>query len=52
VDGQAIATFSDPPATVREMWILLPGTHTFMARGVDRNGRELISPEVSITVLP
>ena len=52
VDGRAISTFSDPPATVREMWILEPGTHTFTARGVDRSGRELVSPAVSITVLP
>jgi membrane peptidoglycan carboxypeptidase len=52
VDGRAIATFSDPPATAREMWILEPGTHTFTARGVDRSGREWVSPAVSITVLP
>jgi hypothetical protein len=52
VDGRAIATFSDPLATVREMWTLEPGTHMFTARGMDRSGRELVSPAVSITVLP
>ncbi len=52
VDGQVIATFSDPPATIREMWILEPGTHTFTARGVDRSERERVSPAVTITVLP
>jgi hypothetical protein len=52
VDGRAISNFSDPPATVREMWTLEPGAHTFTAHGVDRSGREIFSPAVSITVLP
>jgi hypothetical protein len=52
VDGRVITTFRDPPATIREMWILEPGTHTFTARGVDRNGGELVSPPVTITILP
>jgi hypothetical protein len=52
VDDQIIATFNDQPATVRTLWTLEPGTHTFFARGVDRNGRELVSPTVTITVLP
>jgi 1A family penicillin-binding protein len=52
VDSQAIATFNDQPATVRTLWTLEPGTHIFTARGVDRNGREVVSPPVTITVLP
>jgi len=52
VDDRSIATFDDPPATVRELWTLQPGTHTFTARGVDRSGREWASPAVTITVLP
>jgi len=52
VDGRVIATFRDPPATIREMWILEPGPHTFTARGVDRSEREMVSPAVTITVLP
>ena len=52
VDDQVIATFNDQPATARTLWTLEPGTHTFTARGVDRNGRELVSPAVTITVFP
>jgi hypothetical protein len=50
VDGQFIATFTEPP--YRALWVLQPGTHTFIARGVDQNGRKLASPPVTITVLP
>ena len=49
-DDQAIATFTEPP--YRSLWALEPGSHTFVARGVDRNGRELVSPSVTVTVLP
>jgi len=49
-DDQVIATFTEPP--YRTLWALQPGTHTFIARGVDRSGRELASPAVTITVLP
>ncbi len=50
VDDQAIATFSELP--YRALWTLEPGTHTFTARGVDRLGREWVSPAVTITVWP
>ncbi len=50
VDDQLIATFREPPYHV--LWTLEPGMHTFTARGADRNGRELVSPPVTITVLP
>jgi hypothetical protein len=50
VDGQSIATFSAPP--YRALWTLDPGAHTFSARGVDRNGREVTSSLVRVTVLP
>jgi len=49
-DDRLIATFTEPP--YRAMWTLEPGTHVFTARGVDYSGRELISPAVTITVLP
>jgi 1A family penicillin-binding protein len=49
-DDQIIATFNEPP--YRALWTLEPGPHTFTARGVDHNGRELVSPAVTITVLP
>ena len=52
VDDQVIAAFNDQPATARTLWTLEPGAHTFTAHGVDRNGREVISPPVTITVLP
>jgi hypothetical protein len=52
VDGQVIATFSDPHTPARAWWTLEPGTHTFTARGVDRDGREWISSAVTITVCP
>jgi hypothetical protein len=52
VDDQVIATFNDQPANARTLWPLEPGRHTFTARGMDRNGRELASPPVTITVLP
>jgi len=52
VDDQRIATFDEPPPTARTLWVLQPGTHTFIARGVDRSGQELVSPAVTITVLP
>jgi hypothetical protein len=52
VDVQIIATFSEPPTVARVLWTLQPGAHTFSARGVDRNGREWVSPPVTITVLP
>jgi hypothetical protein len=51
-DDQIIATLTDPPPTARTLWTLQPGTHTFIARGVDRNGHEVVSPAVTITVLP
>ncbi len=51
-DDQIIATLTDPPPAARTLWTLQPGTHTFIARGVDRSGRELVSPAVTITVLP
>jgi len=50
VDGQVIATFGDQP--YRALWTLEPGAHTFTARGVDRDGRAVVSPPVTITVLP
>jgi membrane peptidoglycan carboxypeptidase len=50
VDDQLLATFREPP--YRALWTLEPGRHTFTARGADRNGRELVSPPVTITVLP
>jgi hypothetical protein len=49
-DDQVIATLTEPP--YRTLWTLQPGPHTFVARGVDQNGRELASPLVTITVLP
>jgi hypothetical protein len=49
-DDQIIATLTDPP--YRTLWTLEPGAHTFIARGVDRSGREVVSPSVTITVLP
>jgi hypothetical protein len=52
VDDQLVATFAEPLLTTRTLWTLQPGTHTFIARGVDRNGREWVSPAVTITVLP
>jgi len=52
VDDQVIATFNDQHTTARTLWTLEPGTHTFTARGVDRNRRELVSPAVTITVFP
>jgi hypothetical protein len=52
VDGELIATFSEPLPAASALWTLEPGTHTFIARGVDQNGRELASPPVTITVLP
>jgi hypothetical protein len=50
VDGEPITTFTEPP--YRVLWMLQPGTHTFIAHGVDQSGRELASPPVTITVLP
>jgi len=52
VDDQVIAAFNDQHAAARTWWTLEAGTHTFSARGVDRNGRELVSPTVTITVFP
>jgi membrane peptidoglycan carboxypeptidase len=49
-DDQVIATLTEPP--YRSLWALEPGVHTFVARGVARNGREVVSPSVTITVLP
>jgi len=49
-DDQIIATITEPP--YRSLWALEPGVHTFIARGVDRNGREVVSPSVTVTVLP
>jgi penicillin-binding protein 1C len=49
-DDQVIATLTEPP--YRSLWALEPGAHTFVARGVARNGREVVSPSVTITVLP
>jgi hypothetical protein len=49
-DDQVIATLTEPP--YRTLWTLQPGPHTFVACGVDQNGRELASPPVTITVLP
>ena len=51
-DDQMIATFTEPPPAARTLWTLQPGAHTFVARGVDRSGRELVSPSVTVTVLP
>jgi hypothetical protein len=45
-----IVAFHEPP--YRSLWTLQPGAHTFTARGVDRNGQELVSPPVTIIVLP
>jgi membrane peptidoglycan carboxypeptidase len=50
MDDQLIATFNEPQ--YRTLWTLEAGIHTFTARGVDRSGRELVSPAVTITVLP
>jgi len=49
-DDQIIATLTEPP--YRSLWTLQPGAHTFVARGVDHSGRELVSPSVTVTVLP
>lgn len=50
MDDQMITAFREPP--YRALWTLEPGTHTFTARGVGRNGQELVSPPVTIIVLP
>jgi len=50
VDDQMITAFREPP--YHALWTLQPGAHTFIARGVDRNGQERVSPPVTITVLP
>jgi penicillin-binding protein 1C len=48
VDGEELARFQAPP--YRALWPLETGTHLFVAEGVDRNGKRIVSNSVQVEV--
>jgi membrane carboxypeptidase/penicillin-binding protein PbpC len=50
VDGRPIADFEGPPYAT--LWQLVPGEHTFQARGVGEDKSEITSETVTIRVRP
>ncbi|MBN1658622.1 MAG: PBP1A family penicillin-binding protein [Anaerolineae bacterium] len=48
VDGREVARFSAPP--YEALWVLEPGAHVFVARGIDGAGEVVMSDQVCVQV--